>query len=149
MRHWLFVASVVVVFGSLGCPGPPEDLQLTCESGVAEVTLAGRVQAEIFDVHCKSCHNTNDPSSGDYSSVDKTSAATVGVTSKYANGGGLKVVDPGKLANSILWLKILGGDSVGRRGPNGERTFGAMPTTGSLPAETQKVLKDWICTGAK
>lgn len=138
-----FVPFVVVVSMSCGQQmmspdaGPAE---LRCDPMPAAVTLTGEVQAQIFDRHCKSCHNAFDASNGDYSEASKTAAA-VAKASKY---GTLKVVEPNDLTRSALWLKV-----AGQRGPGGQAVGGLMPPGGALPADQQKLLKDWICTGAK
>ena len=50
------------------------------------------------------------------------------------------MVDPRSLANSALWLKVLGGDDrPARAGPKGENVHGKMPndTTTLTAAETE------------
>lgn len=149
-KHLFFSSVVVVSLFTFGCGGttPMTDPELTCDTGVATVTLTGEVQA-VFDAKCKSCHATG-YTYGDYTDAAKTHAATVGVKSLYAGTPGtLKIVDPMNLANSALWLKVLGGDAANRKGPNGEGTLGAMPNDGTvLTAAQKKLIKDWICTGA-
>ena len=62
----------------------------------------------------------------------------------------LKVVDSTSLANSSLWLKVLGGAAKGRTGPKSENVSGVMPNDNTtLTAAQKQILKDWICTGAK
>ncbi len=144
-----------VVLGAVGlclaaasC-GPPED-DLTCPSSAPSVTLAGNVQPEVFVPKCKTCHNPNGSSTGgDYTTAETSRAATVGVVSDYANGGTLKIIDPGNLANSVLWLKVLGGDAAGKHGPNGEKTYGVMPLGDTLSPAQKQTLKNWVCSGAK
>lgn len=138
----LAMASVAVL---VGCgqqmmtvdAGPPE---LLCDPAVTTpVTLSATVQAQIFDKQCKSCHNAFDASNGDYSDAARTAAA-VAKNSKVAQG--LKVLEPNNLGKSVLWLKL-----NNRKGPAGEALGGVMPPGGALPADQQKVVKDWICTG--
>lgn len=126
------------------------DPELTCDTGATAVTLSGQVQSQVFDVKCKSCHAAS-YQYGDYTDATKTSAATVNKKSLYAGmAGTLQVVEPNNLANSALWLKVLGGDAANRKGPKGEGTLGKMPNDGTdLTAAQKKLLKDWICTGAK
>lgn len=149
-KHLIFSFVVVVSLVTLGCGGttPSGDPELTCDTGAATVTLTGEVQA-VFDAKCVSCHIAG-YSYGDYTTAAKTHESTVGVKSLYAGTAGtMKIVDPKNLANSALWLKVLGGDAANRKGPNGEGTLGAMPNDGStLTAAQKKLLKDWICTGA-
>jgi hypothetical protein len=77
--------------------------------------------------------------------------ANVGKKSLYAGmPGTLKIVEAKNLANSAMWLKVLGGATKGRSGPKGENVFGAMPNDGTtLDGPSQQKLKDWICAGAK
>lgn len=144
MRSLVFVLGSVFVV-ACGPPGTGVDAgvpELICDSDAVEVTLAGKVQAEVFDKPCKSCHNAQDASRGDFSEASRTAAATVNVdTVAYAP---LKRVVPNDLTKSVLWLKV-----NGRRGPAGERIGGEMPPTGPLTDAQKKILKDWICTGAK
>lgn len=133
--------------GLLSCG--PSDPDLTCDSSPPAATLATNVQA-VFDTKCKTCHIAN-YSYGDYTDVTKTGAATVNKKSLYAGmGATLLVVDAKSLANSSLWLKVLGGATAGRTGPKGENVYGKMPNdTTTLTTEEKKLLKDWICGGAK
>lgn len=143
----IFVLSSLVTLGC-GSPTPMGDPDLTCDTGAATVTLTGAVQA-VFDARCKSCHATG-YTYGDYTSASATHAATVGKTSYLAGmAGTMKVVEANNLANSSLWLKVLGGDAANRKGPKGENTLWIMPNDGmTLTAEQKKLIKDWICTGA-
>ncbi len=127
----------------------PMDPELTCDASPAAAALTTNVQA-IFSAKCsQSCHLAND-TYGDYTDAAKT-GAVVSKKSLYAGmAGTLKVVDPKSLANSSLWLKVLGGATSGRTGPKGENVYGRMPNDGAmLSAEQKKTLKDWICSGAK
>lgn len=146
MKTFIFAISAAV--GLFSCGGP-SDPDLTCDAAPAAATLATNVQA-VFDAKCKSCHVVG-TSYGDYTDATKTAAATVGKKSIYAGmSGTLQVVEAKSLANSALWLKVLGGQAKGHSGPKGENTYGAMPNDGTtLSAEQQKLLKDWICSGAK
>ena len=82
----------------------------------------------------------------DYSTIAAT-ALNVGLASQY--GHGLKVVDPNNLANSTLWLKVLGGSptyqsldctGVGPLMPSG--------AAGPMNAAALAKIKGWICAGA-
>ena len=133
--------------GLLSCG--PSDPELACDASPAAATLATNVQP-VFAAKCsKACHLANDPY-GDYTDASKT-AAIVSKKSLYAGmGATLLVVDPRSLANSALWLKVLGGATAGRTGPKGENVYGKMPNdTGTLTTEEKKIIKDWICSGAK
>ena len=57
----------------------------------------------------------------------------------------LKVVDPSKLENSSMWVKILGKP----KSTGGKNVGSQMPQTGTLTTVQKQTLKDWICTGAK
>ncbi len=124
------------------------DPEVTCDASPAAATLGTNVQA-VFDAKCKTCHIEN-YSYGDYTTAAKT-AAIVGKKSLYAGmGATLMVVEPKSLANSALWLKVIGGSTAGRTGPKGENVYGKMPNdTTVLTADEKKLLKDWICSGAK
>jgi hypothetical protein len=63
----------------------------------------------------------------------------------------LKIVAPNDLANSTAWLKVsCPQGSTSCTSPHGEPIGASMPyQTMSLGAAARKVLKDWICTGAK
>lgn len=141
------ILGIGVVGGLLSC-GPPGDPDLTCDASPAAATLGTNVQA-VFDAKCKTCHIEN-YSYGDYTSAEKT-VAIVGKKSLYAGmAGTLKVVEPKSPSNSALWLKVLGGATAGRTGPKGENVYGKMPNDGQmLTADEKKILKDWICSGAK
>ena len=127
----------------------PTDPELTCDPSPAAASLTTNVQA-VFAAKCsQSCHQPGD-AFGDYTDAAKT-GAIVAKKSLYAGmAGTLKVVDPKSLANSSLWLKVLGGSTSGRTGPRGENVYGKMPNDGALlSADQKKTLKDWICGGAK
>ena len=141
------IVGMCVAGGLLSCG--PMDPELTCDPSPAAATLATNVQA-VFAAKCsQSCHQANE-NFGDYTEAAKT-GAIVGKKSLYAGmAGTLKVVDPKALGNSALWLKVLGGATVGRTGPTGENVYGRMPNdANTLTTEEKKILKDWICSGAK
>jgi len=150
MKNLLFGICVAGGLLSCGPPPPPPDPDLTCDSSPAAATLATNVQP-VFAAKCsRACHLANDPY-GDYTTAAKT-ATIVGKKSLYAGmGATLMIVDgQSSLANSALWLKVLGGATTGRVGPKGENVSGKMPNdTTTLTADEQKILKDWICSGAK
>jgi hypothetical protein len=126
---------------------------LTCPDGPTEVTTA-QVHADLLLPTCKdTCH----PGLGvlDYSTPQSAQEALVGVSSGYGDGS-LRRVDSKTLANSTLWLKVLGGSDFvfeGQRlpltGPKGEPVGQPMPK--GLPRLTEAQLdlvKSWICSGA-
>ncbi|MGV3620728.1 MAG: hypothetical protein ACO1OB_07920 [Archangium sp.] len=130
-----------------GTPDP----ELTCATTPQAATLATNVQA-VFDAKCKDCHIAG-YTYGDYTTAANTLAATTDKKSLYAGRAAtLKVVDGANtsLANSALWLKVLGGAAENRAGPNGENVQGKMPNDNRvLTADEKQLLKDWICTGGK
>jgi len=141
------IVGMCVAAGLISCG--PMDPELTCDATPAAATLGTNVQA-VFTARCStSCHLANDKY-GDYADAAKI-GTIVGQKSLYAGmAGTLKVVDPTSLANSALWLKVLGGSTKGRQGPKGENVYGRMPNdTSTLSTEQKKLLKDWICSGGK
>ena len=141
------ILGMCAVAGLLSCG--PSDPELACDASPAAATLATNVQP-VFTAKCgTACHLAND-TYGDYTTAAKT-GTIVSKKSLYAGmGATLLVVDPKSLANSALWLKVLGGATAGRTGPKGENVYGKMPNdTGKLTAEEKKIIKDWICSGAK
>lgn len=115
--------------------------EFACDPMTVEVTLAGKVQAEVFDKQCKSCHNAFDASNGDYSDATRTAAA-VAKPSQYSMA--LKPVVAKDLSKSTLWRKM-----NNLKGPGGEALGGVMPPGGMLGATSLQLVRDWICTGAK
>lgn len=138
---------LLMLMALTACPGGEDELE--CPSSPEPVTLASNLHADVFARDCTSCHSAADPGSGDFSTISKTLAATVGKTSQFAAGGSMKVVDPNNLGNSVLWLKVLGGDAAGKTGPHGEKVYGAMPLGAGLTAKQKTALKEWICSGAQ
>lgn len=125
------------------------DPELTCDASPPATTLEADVQP-ILTASCQQgCHLANDPY-GVYISATE-SAKSVGKASVFAGQiGTLKAVDANNLANSSLWLKLLGGQSKGRTGPKGENVGSAMPQgKAMLTAAQLATFKAWICTGAK
>ncbi len=153
MKWLLFVVGIGCFFCSCDKQGDESpkadagDSELTCDP-LGNATLATHVQP-IFDVKCKTCHEGG-TDYGDFTKAER-SAVVVNKVSVYAGAAKtLKVVDPGSLENSSLWLKISGGASAGRTGPKGENVFGKMPNDSTiLTAAEKKIIKDWICSGAQ
>lgn len=130
-------------------PPPPPDPALMCEANLQAVA-APAVFDQVIVPDCRTCHRSGGVALQDFSTVEKLSANAVGQPSAYAgSGGALKMVDPGNLANSTFWLKLLGG-SPKWRGPGGESVGGPMPQGALLLGEAKlQVVKNWICTGAQ
>lgn len=145
--HWLLGAGLSLGLAGCGASGDPD---LTCDPGGPSPTLASSVHAQVFAPACAGCHEA-DYLYGDYSTPERTAAATVNRKSEYAGSAGtLLVVAPNALANSSLWLKVLGGTAKGRLGPRGENVQGRMPSDGTSLTDAQlTLLKQWICSGAK
>lgn len=146
MKRLVFVLSVLAL---TACPSDPN---VECGSSSKSVTLATDVQP-LLTAKCATsgCHDQGYATSyGDFTTATK-SAAMVNKKSLYAGPNAtLKVVDPGALKNSTVWLKVLGGKLAGYSGPNGENVQDRMPyDTDPLSADEQQLLKDWICGGAK
>lgn len=136
---------LVVAGGLFGC-GPNADL--VCDASPTAVTTE-KVYNDVIKSQCLSCHGlpgTADArKAGDYQSLQVFTTTVVGAASPgYAP---LKMVDTdNKLDNSTVWLKLLGDNSTGA---GGKKTGPRMPEGGMLSATQLKLVKDWICTGAK
>jgi hypothetical protein len=138
------LALVALVLSSCGQQMMSKDAgsdEFACAPNTGEVTLGGRVQLELFDRQCKSCHNAFDATNGDYSDAARTAAA-VAKPSQYS--AALKPVVANDLSKSTLWRKM-----NGLKGPGGEALGGVMPPGGMLGATSLQLVRDWICTGAK
>ena len=146
MKTFAFLSTSFLLVVAAGCSGPA-DPQLNC-AGSGSATLAADIQP-ILDAKCVACHDASNATYGDYSTAAKT-AEIVGKRSLYAGSARqLKVVDPGDLANSSFWLKLLGGSQKGRTGPRGENVLGEMPNDGTkMTTDELEKLKAWICSGA-
>lgn len=152
MKKLIFGIGSAALLSTFGCgemmSGDPE---LTCATAPQSATLATNVQA-VFDANCKSCHIAN-YTYGDFTTAEKTLAATSDKKSIYAGRNATMMVADGAnkaLANSSLWLKVIGGSQAGRTGPKGENVQGKMPEGSATITDAEKqLLKDWICTGAK
>ncbi len=61
----------------------------------------------------------------------------------------LKIVDPGRLRSSSLWLMVTATGPNGRDGPRGEKTGPSEPSDGTTLSEVERQqIRDWICAGA-
>lgn len=145
------VCTIVACGSATDTPDGGASGVLVCDTGATAVAAA-KLQTDVIDVACKSCHNPTGTArlSGDYSTASTFVAATVNKASAYPSTGakGFKIVTPNDLAASVLWLKVSGGQPS-FKGPNGEFVGGVMPETGPITAAQKKLIKDWICTGAK
>lgn len=149
----LWIGAVLALLAlAAGCDGPlnptPDGgtLDVTCDQDAGVLTLT-EMHPQVMGVICADCHKPGvvDP---DMSTVDATYANVVGQVSLRYGGQGLKIVDPGHLATSLMWLKVNGG-SPRLKGPNGELIGGQMPNGRPPLADDKKALiKQWICSGA-
>jgi len=127
-----------------GTDGGPVDL--ICDADAGRVTLAD-LHPQVMGAICSQCHQPG-VTVPDLSTVEAVQANAVGQTSLRYGSNGLKIVDPGKLANSVLWLKVNGG-SPRIKGPHGEGIGGQMPAgQAALGADKKALIKQWICAGA-
>lgn len=128
-----------------------DDSNMECPTTPTVVTTAA-VQ-EIFAVECSECHEANctTPNCGDLELWSEAlTQETVGRSSRYAVGTPLKIVDPGNLRNSTMWLKLLGGTNPGGcTAPDGKNVFEEMPNDdeGPLTQAQLDTVKNWICSG--
>jgi len=121
-------------------------VDLTCDADAGRVTLA-ELHPQVMGAICIECHTTGG-TKPDMSTVEAVQANVVGQVSLRYGANGLKIVDPGNLANSVLWLKVNGG-SPRIKGPNGELVGGQMPAgRPKLSDDKLALIKQWICSGA-
>jgi len=152
----LWVLGGIVALGcnppNQGCPGSLTDggsPDFLC-TGVSPVTLT-TLQADVLTPTCakSTCHipQMQGGLSHDYSNLT-ASAEIVGMPSTY--GGTLKVVAPGDLLDSTMWLKVLGGSpKYSGPAPDCKLVGAAMPFDGTvLDAGQIAQIKGWICGGA-
>jgi len=135
-----------LVLGLAACDPPPPELVLDCapDAGTPAPVLLD-VYAELQSPTCSSCHfpGSQDP---DQSSPEAL-AALIGADSVLYPP--LKIIAPGDLRNSVMYLKVMGGTEAGYLGPNGEDTGHLMPRGGPpLSDEKRDLLRRWICGGA-
>lgn len=141
------VGAIALLVLLSGCPGEePPELILDCpvDAGVEVVLLD--VYAEIHSPVCSNCHFAG--SQAPPMSSPEALGALVGAESaEYAP---LKVIVPGSLRESLMYLKVMGGTDAGYVGPAGEDTGQLMPRGGPPLSEEQKdLLRRWICQGAR
>jgi hypothetical protein len=123
-----------------------QGVDTTCDQDAGRLTLT-ELYPEVQGFICHECHKPSG-TVPDMSTVDATFANVVDKTSIRYGGKGLKIVDPGNLGNSVMWLKVNGG-SPKITGPHGEFVGGSMPNgLPKLPAEKIALIKQWICSGA-
>ena len=104
---------------------------------VTETGYAGVVA--LADANCMPCHSASGNSVGLGLDLETDFyAATVNVASSYDDGHVLVV--PSDAQSSLLYLKMTNAQPSG--------TGSLMPLQGLLPAETVKVVEDWIVAGA-
>ncbi len=146
-------AVILFAFGSTSCgggtvvPDAGVDLEVVCDTNTP-ATLLSKVMSDVLTPACVSCHaaGMTGEAYGVYSTA-ATTLAQVGKKSLFAGtDASLKAVDANNLATSTMWLKVLPRD----KGPSGKSIGTPMPQGGpALSAPQKKILKDWICSGAK
>ena len=161
MKSLIAVGAMAVLLQAGGCgtTNPPTGQCVDTTSanfkcaGTSTVKTA-QVYADVIGPRCvDTCHSTDGGTAvsyGNYSSASVFQTTNVGVKSLYAGSKGtLKKVDPNNLQNSNLWLKVIGGNAAGVKGPECESPQGAMPDQRSPLTEAEKAsIKNWICSGA-
>lgn len=141
-RVILGLALATVMF--TGCGNP----DMVCDSPTTAVTV-DKVYNDVIKTQCLACHGlpgeADARKAGDYQTQAIFVSSVVGAASPgYAP---LKMVDTEKkLDNSTVWLKLIGNDT---EGAGGKKTGPRMPEGGMLTAVQLKLVKDWICNGAK
>lgn len=144
-------AGIVLLTGSLcaaivACEPelPPPVLDCSADAGVPHPVLLD-VYAQLQVPVCSSCHYPGAQAPPQDS--PEALAALIGADSiGYPT---MKIIDPGNLRNSLMYLKVMGGTDAGYLGPNGEDTGFLMPRGGPpLPEEKTDLLRRWICAGA-
>lgn len=135
--------------GGSGGTGGMADPDLVCDASPPATTFA-KVYSDVFTPSCLSCHKMGIGDGSDSYGRYETQALAyegVGKTSLYAGSEKtLKIVDPGKLDNSSMFMKCL----AKAKSPAGKNLGGAMPLgAAALTAAQKQTLKDWICSGAK
>jgi len=136
-----------------GDGGTDGGLDVTCDA-MPSAQTAQTVFTSVVQPQCVTCHLPNGQafSYGDYSTVDKMYAAMVNHPSIYnTNDPSLEMVAPNDLAHSTVWLKIAcPQQGMACKSPHGDTIGAPMPyESASLTDADLKVVKDWICTGAK
>lgn len=143
MNRVALLAGAVVALTA--CPGDPPELILDCpaDAGVAPTLLD--VYAEIHSPVCSNCHFAGSQAPA-MSSPEALQALINADSLQYAP---LKILVPGDLRQSLMYLKVMGGTDAGYVGPNGEDTGPLMPRGGPpLSDERRDLLRRWICHGA-
>lgn len=102
------------------------------------------IQAEVFDIHCKCCH---DPESGRFNHVLALDASKA-VNARSRQRPEMKLVEPGSHAHSYLLHKILGFPTTAGEPmpPKDEECGDPWPSQRSCPVTDPalKLLGDWI-----
>ncbi|HLL55636.1 MAG TPA: hypothetical protein VK447_18895 [Myxococcaceae bacterium] len=150
------LSSVLVVTAALcagGCdPGTVkpdagnQGVNVTCAQDAGTLTLT-EMHPQVIGTICHECHKPGG-TMPDMATVDAMYTNVVDKPSIRYGEMGLKIIDPGNLGNSVLWLKVNGG-SPRVTGPRGEFVGGSMPNgLPQLPDEKKALIKQWICSGA-
>jgi len=153
-----FIPSALALAASLtlvGC-GTPDEIPdpdagtnqnaLACGDTHDSVTTQ-KLYDDLVSLKCASCHYDGYPGTTLVLTLVGDLQGTVGAASTYKND--LKIVEANRPENSTFYLKSIGGSSAGIKGPGGHNVGARMPEGGTLSAAEQKMIKDWICSGAQ
>lgn len=130
--------------------GGGSDPELVCDASPT-ATAFSKVYSDVMSTNClQGCHvatATDGSDSYGLYNTEMAAFAMVGKTSLYAGAEKtLKIVEANKLDNSSMYLKVL----ARTKSPGGKNLGGAMPLgKTALTAAQKKLIKDWICLGAK
>lgn len=120
----------------------------TCGTDVTEVS-AEALYTQVIDTQCKSCHFTGAPeTTGGNLVLDSVEALKATAGTALGKYGTVEVTDPDHPENSTMYLKVLGGEQAGVKGPNGQSVGQRMPLGQQLPEAQVALIKNWICSGA-
>ena len=142
------VALVLGLAASSGCAGDGPSVDTTAVPTPTPTPGAsdtyGRIQREVFDVHCLSagCHDAAGQAAGLVLDAGVSYGDLVGVmpTNPIAAARGLLRVTPGDPEQSYLYVKLsAAGGVLGSRMPLGQPP---------LPADEIELVRSWILDGA-
>ncbi|MDQ3265176.1 MAG: hypothetical protein M3Y59_16215 [Myxococcota bacterium] len=139
-------ALLLISLGLWGCDPEPPPPVLDCPvEGEAPAPTLLEVYAQLQSPICGNCHFPGSQAP-DQSSPEALAALIDADSALYPP---LKIIAPGDLRRSLMYLKVMGGTDAGYTGPLGEDTGVLMPRGGPALAEEKKaLLRRWICAGA-
>ena len=120
----------------LGCVDMGSELK-TDDNPTGSISFSSDIQP-VFDLSCATsgCHRAGHSTSLDLSR-ESSYSNLVNVESK--NYAPLKLVEPGKSEDSVLYLKIMGNSKTGSK----------MPPGGTLSDASITKIRNWITEGAE